>query len=86
MTDVSGPYFELQTCTKYLPFKFLHSSSYWNRVSYTEHLPLSVVTSYIAHSSPAVIIAAAQSQMLRYRINPRNANALDNIHRLIKVA
>jgi hypothetical protein len=32
MTDVGDSYFELQTCTKYLPFKFLHSSGYLNGI------------------------------------------------------
>ena len=51
MTAVGDSYFELQTSTKYLLFKFLHTRCYLNKVCGTGHFPLSAVPSYIAQGT-----------------------------------
>jgi hypothetical protein len=51
MTDVGDSYFELQTSTKYLLFKFLHTRGHLNKVCGTGHFPLSAVSSYIAQGT-----------------------------------
>jgi hypothetical protein len=51
MTDVGDPYFELQTSTKYLLFKFLHTRGYLSKVCRTGHFLFSAVPSYIAQGT-----------------------------------